>query len=116
MAGRVADGIILQFADPDLISWCLDFVKKGAEAAGRDPRSIEVMAAAPVWVSDDLKVAREHVRWFPALVSNHVVDLISPYKPEELPPALTSYVQQPRWLRLSAPLRSRQQQLGICFG
>jgi hypothetical protein len=25
------------------------------------------MAAAPVWVSDDLTVAREHVRWFPAL-------------------------------------------------
>ena len=51
------------------------------------------MAAAPVWVSDDLDAAREHVRWFPALVSNHVVDLLSKYKPEELPPALTSYVQ-----------------------
>ena len=51
------------------------------------------MSAAPVWVSDDLKLARERVRWFPALVSNHVVDLISRYKPEELPPALTSYVR-----------------------
>jgi hypothetical protein len=51
------------------------------------------MAAAPVWVSDDLKTAREHVRWFPALVSNHVVDLLSKYKPEELPAALTSYVR-----------------------
>jgi probable F420-dependent oxidoreductase len=91
-AGRVADGVILQFADPDLIEWCLSFVKKGAESAGRDPSSIEVMSAAPVWVSNDLKVAREHVRWFPALVSNHVVDLVSRYKPEELPPALTSYI------------------------
>jgi alkanesulfonate monooxygenase SsuD/methylene tetrahydromethanopterin reductase-like flavin-dependent oxidoreductase (luciferase family) len=69
-------------------------VKKGAEAAGRDFRKIEIMAAAPVWVSDDLKLARDRVRWFPALVSNHVVDLISRYKPEELPPALTSYVSQ----------------------
>ncbi|MFQ5778232.1 MAG: TIGR03842 family LLM class F420-dependent oxidoreductase [Terriglobia bacterium] len=93
MAGRVADGIILQFADPDLISWCLGFVKEGAREAARDPKAIEVMSAAPVWVSDDLTVARERVRWFPALVSNHVVDLISRYKPEELPPALTSYVQ-----------------------
>jgi probable F420-dependent oxidoreductase len=92
LAGRIADGVILQFADPDLIDWCLGFVKKGAEAAGRDPRKIEVMAAAPVWISKDLKVARDRVRWFPALVSNHVVDLISRYKPEELPPALTSYV------------------------
>jgi probable F420-dependent oxidoreductase len=93
MAGRVADGIILQFADPDLISWCLGFVKEGARAAGRDPDEIEVMSAAPVWVSDDLAVARERVRWFPALVSNHVMDLIRQYKPQDLPAALTSYVQ-----------------------
>jgi len=33
------------------------------------------------------------VRWFPALVSNHVMDLIRQYKPEDLPPALTSYVE-----------------------
>src|SRR5580698_7765546 len=70
MAGRVADGIILQFADPALIEWCMSFVKEGAKA-----------------------VARERVRWFPALVSNHVMDLIRQYKPEDLPPALTSYVQ-----------------------
>src|SRR6202042_3302875 len=94
MAGRVADGIILQFADPDLIAWCLGFVKEGARAAGRDPREIEVMAAAPVWISDDLTTARERVRWFPALVSNHVMDLIRQYKPEDLPPALTSFVQE----------------------
>jgi probable F420-dependent oxidoreductase len=93
MAGRVADGVILQFADPDLIAWCVSFVKKGAEAAGRDPGKIEIMSAAPVWVSADPKTGREHVRWFPALVSNHVVDLISRYKPEELPAALTSYVR-----------------------
>ena len=93
MAGRVADGIILQFADPDLIAWCLGFVKEGARAAGRDAKRIEVMAAAPVWVSDDLSLARERVRWFPALVSNHVMDLIRQYKPEDLPVALTSYVE-----------------------
>jgi probable F420-dependent oxidoreductase len=93
MAGRVADGIILQFADPDLVAWCVSMVHQGAKEAGRDPESIEIMAAAPVWVSDDLKYARERVRWFPALVSNHVVDLISRYKPEDLPAALTSYVQ-----------------------
>jgi len=93
LAGRVAEGVILQFADPDLIAWCVGFVKKGAEAAGRDWRKIEIMSAAPVWVSDDLKVGRERVRWFPALVSNHVVDLVSKYKPEELPPALTSYIR-----------------------
>src|SRR6266446_489080 len=94
LAGRIADGVILQFADPDLIAWCLGFVWQGAKEAGRDPRSVEVMAAAPVWVSDDLATARQRVRWFPALVSNHVVDLISRYKPEDLPASLTSYVQK----------------------
>ena len=92
-AGRIGDGVILQFADPDLIEWCLGFVREGAREAGRDPARIEVMAAAPVWASDDLKFARERVRWFPALVSNHVMDLISKYKPEELPKSLVSYVQ-----------------------
>ena len=93
LAGRVADGIILQFADPHLISWCLSFVKKGAQEAKRDFSKIEVMAAAPVWASTDLRIARDRVRWFPALVSNHVVDLVSRYKPEELPSELTSYIR-----------------------
>ncbi len=92
-AGRIGDGVILQFADPDLIGWCLGFVREGAREAGRDPKKIAVMAAAPVWVSNDLAVGRERVRWFPALVSNHVMDLISRYKPEELPPSLVSYVR-----------------------
>jgi probable F420-dependent oxidoreductase len=92
MAGRVADGVILQFADPHLIKWCVGFVHEGARQAGRDPSSIRVMAAAPVWVSDDLQKCREQVRWFPALVSNHVMDLINRYGVEQLPPELTHYV------------------------
>jgi len=92
-AGRIGDGVILQFADPDLIEWCLGFVREGAREGGRDPAKIEVMAAAPVWASSDLKLARERVRWFPALVSNHVMDLISKYKPEELPQSLVSFVK-----------------------
>jgi probable F420-dependent oxidoreductase len=95
-AGRIGDGVILQFADPHLINWCLNFVREGAEEAGRDFSKIRVMAAAPVWVSDDLVTARERVRWFPALVSNHVVDLVSRYKPEELPPELTAYIRDRR--------------------
>jgi probable F420-dependent oxidoreductase len=93
LAGQIADGVILQFADPHLISWCLSFVNRGAQAAGRDPSKMEVMSAAPVWVSDDLKLCRERVRWFPALVSNHVMDLISQYKPEDLPAELTAFVR-----------------------
>lgn len=93
LAGRVADGVILQLGDPALIKWCMGFVHEGARAAGRDPASIKVMAATAVWVSDDLAEAREHVRWFPALVSNHVMDLINRYDPADLPPELTAYVR-----------------------
>jgi len=91
-AGRIGDGVILQFADPHLIKWCLGFVREGAEEAGRDFSKIRVMSATAVWISDDKKAARDRVRWFPALVSNHVVDLVSRYKPEDLPPELTAYV------------------------
>lgn len=93
LAGKIADGIVLQFADPDLIEWCLGFVREGAEKAGREPASIEIMSAAPVWVSDDLALARDRVRWFPALVSNHVADLVSRYEPSELPAGLTAYIR-----------------------
>ncbi len=92
-AGRVADGVILQFADPDLIAWCVGFVREGAKEAGRDFSKIEIMAAAPVWADANLEKCREHVRWFPALVSNHVMDLISKYKPEDLPEGLISFVR-----------------------
>ena len=92
-AGRVADGIILQLADPDVIRWCLGFVRAAAEEAGRDPDAIEVMAAAPAYISDDVGAARDKVRWFPALVSNHVVDLINKYPKDDLPEALWKYVE-----------------------
>ncbi len=93
LAGRVGDGVILQFADPHLIKWCLGFAREGCEEAGRDWSTFHVMSAAPTFVSDDLERAREQVRWFPAMVSNHVVDLVSRYAPDELPEELTLYVR-----------------------
>ena len=95
-AGRVADGVIIQLADPAIIRWCLGFVREGAQEAGRDFDAIAVQAAAPTFISDDPAAAREQVRWFPALVSNHVVDLLQRYDPGDLPPALTDYIRARR--------------------
>ncbi|CAN5759696.1 TIGR03842 family LLM class F420-dependent oxidoreductase [soil metagenome] len=92
LTARVADGVILQLADPDLIRWFVGQLRDFARAAGRDPAEIKVQAAAPAHVGD-LESCRERVRWFPALVSNHVVDLVNRYDPAELPPALTGYVR-----------------------
>ena len=91
-AGRVADGLIMQLADPYIVEWSLRYVREGAEQAGRRFEDIKVMAAAPAYLTDDLAYAREQVRWFPALVSNHVVDLVKRYATTDLPQALTDYV------------------------
>ncbi len=92
MTGRVADGLILQLADPDLIRWFVGQAREAASAAGRDPASIQIQAAAAAYVGP-LEVGRERTRWFPALVSNHVVDLINKYPREDLPASLTGYVR-----------------------
>jgi alkanesulfonate monooxygenase SsuD/methylene tetrahydromethanopterin reductase-like flavin-dependent oxidoreductase (luciferase family) len=63
-----------------------------AEASGRDPNAVKVMAAAPAHVGD-LADGRDRTRWFPALVSNHVVDLVNKYPREDLPEELTTYVR-----------------------
>jgi probable F420-dependent oxidoreductase len=91
MTGRIADGVILQLADPDLIRWFAGQVREAAAGAGRDPSSIRVQAAAPAHVAPR-DVGRERTRWFPALVSNHVVDLVNKYPREQLPDALTGYI------------------------
>jgi probable F420-dependent oxidoreductase len=91
MAGRSADGIILQLADVDLIKWFIGMMREGAVEAGRDPSKVKVQAAAPAHVGS-IETCREHVRWFPALVSNHVVDLVNKYPREQLPDALTGYI------------------------
>jgi probable F420-dependent oxidoreductase len=91
MTGRVADGIILQLADPDLIRWFVSQVREAASKAGRDPESILVQSAAPAHVGKR-EEGRERTRWFPALVSNHVVDLVNRYPREQLPESLTGYV------------------------
>jgi alkanesulfonate monooxygenase SsuD/methylene tetrahydromethanopterin reductase-like flavin-dependent oxidoreductase (luciferase family) len=50
------------------------------------------MAAAPAHVGD-LADGRDRTRWFPALVGNHVVDLVNKYPREDLPEELTAYVR-----------------------
>ncbi len=92
MTGRVANGVILQLADPDLIRWFVSQVREAEAGAGRERGSVRVQSAAAAHVGprDD---GRERTRWFPALVSNHVVDLVNRYPREQLPDALTGYIR-----------------------
>jgi probable F420-dependent oxidoreductase len=91
MTGRVADGLILQLADPDLIRLFAGQLREAEEAAGRPAGSVRIQAAAPAHLAPR-EEGRERTRWFPALVSNHVVDLVNKYPREQLPESLTGYI------------------------
>jgi probable F420-dependent oxidoreductase len=94
VAGRVGDGVIIQLADPEIIQWIMSTARQAAEEAGRDPAQLKCIVGAPSHVTDDIADAREQVRWFPAMVSNHVKDLIERYGSDgsKVPKALTDYV------------------------
>ena len=92
MIGRIADGLILQLADPDLIRWFVGQMREAEAEAGRPARSVKVQSAAPAHIGDR-ESCRERTRWFPALVSNHVVDLVNKYPREQLPESLTGYIR-----------------------
>jgi probable F420-dependent oxidoreductase len=95
VAGRQGDGVIIQLADPDIIQWIMDTARKAAAEAGRDPAALKCIVSAPSHISDDLADARDQVRWFPAMVSNHVQDLIDRYGADGsvVPKVLTEYVE-----------------------
>jgi probable F420-dependent oxidoreductase len=92
LAGRIADGVILQVADPFFVEWCLERVGEGLRESGRDPSSFRVQVAAPSYVSADRAEARDRLRWFPALVGNHIADILRHHDPETLPEELRAYV------------------------
>ncbi|GGO44201.1 LLM class F420-dependent oxidoreductase [Streptomyces daqingensis] len=95
MAGREADGFILQLADPYLTEYMVKAVRVAAVEAGRDPDEVTICVAAPAYVGDDLAHAREQCRWFGGMVGNHVADLVERYgeNSDLVPTALTDYIK-----------------------
>ncbi|MDQ2758203.1 MAG: TIGR03842 family LLM class F420-dependent oxidoreductase [Actinomycetota bacterium] len=99
LAGEVADGFILQLADPSVVKWSIAAVREAAERAGRDPAGVTICVAAPAYVTDGsaegLAHAREQCRWFGGMVGNHVADIVSRYGDQSgaVPQALTDYIK-----------------------
>ena len=93
-AGAHGDGLILQLADPWLVKWFSDQAKAAGAEAGHDLSNFQIMAAAPAWVGD-MTTARAQTRWFPAMVGNHVADLVEKYGKEgnTVPQRLTDYIE-----------------------
>ncbi|MFE6860973.1 TIGR03842 family LLM class F420-dependent oxidoreductase [Nocardia sp. NPDC057668] len=97
LTGEVADGFILQLADPDIAAWTIARVRAAAERAGRDPSEVKICVAAPAYITDGteaaLKHAREQCRWFGGMVGNHVADIVARYGADAaIPAALTDYI------------------------
>ncbi|TMG41947.1 MAG: LLM class flavin-dependent oxidoreductase [Chloroflexi bacterium] len=69
--------------------WIAGYGPKALELTGK---TVAVMVAAPAHVGPKAQV-RDRLRWFPALVSNHVIDLVKRYGEQGLPADLTAYVR-----------------------
>jgi probable F420-dependent oxidoreductase len=99
LTGEVADGFILQLADPAITEWSIAAVRKAAADAGRDPESITICVAAPAYVTDGTDAGRQRgrdqCRWFGGMVGNHVADIVARYGTEgaAIPPALSDYIR-----------------------
>ena len=94
VAGRVGDGVIIQLADPAIIEWTMATARRAAEEAGRDPAALKCLVCAPSKVSDDIAAARDEVRWFPAMVGNHVADIVRVHgETSDIPRELTDYIK-----------------------
>jgi probable F420-dependent oxidoreductase len=94
VAGRLGEGVIIQLADPVIIEWIMSTARAAAAKAGRDPDALECIVGAPSKISDDIASCREETRWFPAMVSNHVMDLIERYGwDSDIPSELTDFVK-----------------------
>src|SRR3954466_16124896 len=98
LTGEVADGFILQLADPDITEWSIAAVRKAAADSGRDPESVTICVAAPAYVTDgsaaNLEHARDQCRWFGGMVGNHVADIVGRYGVDgaAVPKALSDYI------------------------
>jgi probable F420-dependent oxidoreductase len=98
LTGEVADGFILQLADPDITAWSIAAVRKAAADAGRDPSSITICVAAPAYVTDGsergMGYGRDQCRWFGGMVGNHVADIVKRYGADgtAIPQALSDYI------------------------
>lgn len=94
LTGEVGDGFILQLADVDIAKWMIQTVRNAAEDAGRDPASVKICVAAPMYIGDDWAHMREQCRWFGGMVGNHVADIVAKYGASgAVPKALTDYIE-----------------------
>jgi probable F420-dependent oxidoreductase len=94
-AGEYGDGVVLQIAEPQLVKWFAEQAIDAGKAAGRDMSNYQVIASAPAYVGD-MDYCIEQTKWFPAMVGNHVADIVEKYgaDSDSVPKSLTSYIEK----------------------
>lgn len=96
-AGEYGDGLILQIAEPGVCQWLADQAIAAGKAAGRDMSNFRVMSAAPA-MTGDMDDCIERTKWFPAMVGNHVADIVDKYGADTdlMPQSLLTYIEKRR--------------------
>ena len=97
VAGEHGDGVILQIGDPDLVQWFQQQCQTAGDKVDRDMSNFKVQAAAPAYFGD-METCIEKTKWFPAMVGNHVADIVEKYGSDSglVPKSLTDYIEQRR--------------------
>jgi alkanesulfonate monooxygenase SsuD/methylene tetrahydromethanopterin reductase-like flavin-dependent oxidoreductase (luciferase family) len=93
LAGALADIAMLQVGvHPVSVAWAIGHVRAGAEEAGRDPGEVEIVVFCGMWVSDDLREAREATRFAAACAANHLDDVVRRNPEHGMPEELSRVV------------------------
>jgi alkanesulfonate monooxygenase SsuD/methylene tetrahydromethanopterin reductase-like flavin-dependent oxidoreductase (luciferase family) len=62
LVGKIADGVFINMATPEKIREIAERVRAGAEEAGRDPHTIEIIGKVRISLNSDRTVARTKLR------------------------------------------------------
>lgn len=93
LVGRKGDGVIFQIGDPFFVEWAMQHIREGAREAGRDMSQITIHCSVVSVITSDLAAARDQVRWFPAMVGNHLADILRYHDASALPPELRDFLK-----------------------
>jgi alkanesulfonate monooxygenase SsuD/methylene tetrahydromethanopterin reductase-like flavin-dependent oxidoreductase (luciferase family) len=90
LAGALADIVMIQVGvQPAAVAWAIGHIRAGAEQARRDPDAVEVSVVCGMWLSDDLREARDKCRWAPTVGTNQLEFVARQNPAHDMPEELT---------------------------
>ncbi|MDO8563205.1 MAG: LLM class flavin-dependent oxidoreductase, partial [Candidatus Limnocylindria bacterium] len=79
LAGKIADGIIVNMANPATVRRIIENVRAGAAEAGRDPGAIEIAVKVRCAINEDREVAKRKLKQVLTFynLADHYKDLVA---------------------------------------